>query len=473
MIVIFIINIILSFILYTFAINNQYHKGNPMKSLILSAVAAMAITTTLGADELSDLKTQLKILSERLSTLEANDKKQVEQTNTLTNELINVQNATSFGTVDMSKTEAGLGAAASKVYYSKNPLSIGGYGELNYANKIRGGDTETEVSRFVPYIGYKFSDNIILNSEIEFEHGGAEVSVEQLYIDFLVNQSFNIRVGQQVVPMGLVNLNHEPVLYNTVSRPDVETYLIPSTWHENGITAYGKSHDFNYVAGTVVALDMGLANHDGAPEDDTFGKNWIRDGRRGGNETNNVTSNLAGVARLDYTGINGLMIGASFYTGKAGTPNNGLEEGRITIADAHAQYQQDGFKIKALYTQSHLTHADSYLGTHTVGSTTVTATTHAQEAHGGYVNMEYNVLPYFTQASTRLPLFFQYENYNLASSITDGTSFGTTQSYSYGLNYFPHEQVVLKGEYKLRHNKNGVDTTDNEGIYSFGLGFIF
>jgi hypothetical protein len=32
----------------------------------------------------------------------------------------------------------------------------------------------------VPYIGYKFSDNIILNTELEFEHGGsnAEVAAE-------------------------------------------------------------------------------------------------------------------------------------------------------------------------------------------------------------------------------------------------------------------------------------------------------
>jgi hypothetical protein len=440
-----------------------------MKSLLLSAAAAMAITTALGADELSDLKTQLKILSERLSTLEANDKKQAEQTNALTNELINVQSATSFGSVDMSKTQAGLGAAASKVYYSKNPLSIGGYGELYYSDQVHEGAAESEAYRFVPYIGYKFSDSIILNSEIEIEHGGQEVSLEQLYIDFLLDPAFNLRIGHQVVPMGLLNQNHEPVLYNTVRRADVETYLIPSTWHESGITAYGKSHDFNYAAGAVVALDMGLANHDGTPEPDTFGKNWIHDGRRGGNETNNATSNLAAVARLDYTGINGLLLGASFYTGKAGPSNNGLEEGRLTIADVHAQYQQDGFKIKALYTQSHLSNADSYLGDHQG----VPAPTHAESAHGGYVNMEYNVLPYFTQTGTRLPLFFQYENYNLADSITDGTSFGTTQSYSYGLNYFPHEQVVLKGEYKLRHNKNGVNTAESEGIYSFGLGFIF
>jgi hypothetical protein len=429
----------------------------------------MAITTALSADELSDLKAQLKILSERLTVLEANDKKQGEQTNALTNELINVQNATSFGSVDMTKTEPGLGAAASKVYYSKNPLSIGGYGEMFYSHQSHAGVDETEVARFVPYIGYKFSDNIILNSEIEFEHGGAEVSIEQLYLDFLINPAFNVRVGHQVVPVGLINQNHEPVLYNTVKRPDVENYLIPSTWHETGLTVYGKTENFNYAAGAIVALDMGLANHDGTPEADSFGKNWIRDARRGGNETNNATSNLGMVARLDYTGINGLLLGASFYTGEAGASTNGQDEGRMSMADVHAQYQYEGFKIKGLYTQSHLSNADSYLGDHNG----IIADTHAQSAHGGYLNMEYNILPYFTQASTRLPIFFQYENYNLATSITDGTSYGNTQSFSYGLNYFPHEQVVLKGEYTLRHNKNGVDMAENEGIYSLGLGFIF
>jgi len=446
-----------------------------MKHLLLSTVTALAITTTLSADEVSDLKLALKTLSERLTTLEANEKKQAEQTQALADEVINTQNATSFSTVDMSKTQAGLGAAASKVYYSKNPLSIGGYGEIHYSHDKNSGLNETEVNRFVPYIGYKFSDNIILNSEIEFEHGGEEVSIEQLYLDFLLDPTFNIRLGQQVVPMGLVNLNHEPVLFNTVKRPDVEMYLIPSTWRENGLTFHGKTENFNYAIGAVVALDMGLAEHDGAVEADTYGKNWINNGRRGGYERNAQTSNLAAVARLDYTGINGLLVGASIYTGEAGPSTNNKEVGRLTLADLHAQYQNEGFKIKGLYTQAHLSHADSYLGLHTVGDTTLDFPFHPESARGGYVNLEYNVLPYFTQANGRLPIFFQYENYNLATSMANGATFGNTESFTYGLNYFPHEQVVLKGEYKVRHNKNDADAANysNEGIYSLGLGFIF
>jgi hypothetical protein len=446
-----------------------------MKNLLLSSCAALVLATNLSADEITDLKAQLKALTERIESIETSSKKQAEQTNSLTSELINVQNATSFSTVDMSKTEAGLGAAASKVYYSKNPLSIGGYGEIQFSHDKNSGNNETEVNRFVPYIGYKFSDNIILNSEVEFEHGGEEVSVEQLYVDLLLDPTFNIRIGHQVVPMGLVSLNHEPVLFNTIKRPDVETYLIPSTWHENGLTIHGKTESFNYTAGVVVALDMGLAEHDGVVEEDTYGKNWINNGRRGGYERNSQTSNLAAVARLDYTGINGLFLGASLYTGEAGPSTNDKKEGRLTLADIHAQYQNEGFKLKGLYTQAHLSHADSYLGLHTVGETSLDFPFHPESARGGYLNMEYNILPYFTQSSTRLPIFFQYENYNLATSMVNGSAFGNTESFTYGLNYFPHEQVVLKGEYKVRHNKNDADTANysNEGIYSLGLGFIF
>jgi hypothetical protein len=220
---------------------------------------------------------------------------------------------------------------------------------------------------------------------------------------------------------------------------------------------------------------MGLAEHDGAVEADTYGTNWINNGRRGGYERNAQTSNLAAVARLDYTGMNGLLVGASFYTGEAGPSTNNKEVGRLTLADLHAQYQKEGFKIKGLYTQAHLSHADLYLGLHTVGDATLDFPFHPESARGGYVNLEYNVLPYFTQANGRLPIFFQYENYNLATSMVNGSAFGNTESFTYGLNYFPHEQVVLKGEYKVRHNKNDADSANysNEGIYSLGLGFIF
>lgn len=436
-----------------------------MKNLLLSAVAAMAITTTLSADEVSDLKTQMKMLMERLETLEKSNQKQAEQTRVLTDELINVQNQTSFTTIDTDKAIQGMSPAASKVYYSKNPLSIGGYGELYYSkyqDGVGAGSTKDaygDTYRFIPYIGYKFSDNIILNSEIEFEHGN-EVAIEQLYVDFILDPIATIRVGHQLVPMGYVNLYHEPTLFNTVQRPDVEKQLIPSTWHELGLSVYGKTDSFEYQVGAFSALDMNNAST-GTPLAD---KDWIRKARVG-NESDKGMDNMAIVARLDYNGINGLQVGISGYTGKAGNAKvaGKSEEGQMNMVDIHATYQNEGFKARALYTESHLSNADSYRADM------------PESARGGYVNLEYNVLPFFAQTSQRLPLFFQYENYNLATTMANGASFGTTESYTYGLNYFPHDQVVLKAEYMLRHNENSADSTkySNEGIYSLGLGFIF
>ncbi|OHD84178.1 MAG: hypothetical protein A2Y52_08845 [Sulfuricurvum sp. RIFCSPLOWO2_02_43_6] len=401
-----------------------------MKNLLLSSCAALVLTANLSADEMSDLKAQLKALSERLESIEASNKKQAEQTQVLTEELINVQNATSFTSLDPSKDVQGLGVAASKVYYSKNPLSIGGYGELYYS---------------------KYNDSV---------GTGNEVAIEQLYVDFILDPLATVRIGHQLVPMGYVNLYHEPTLFNTVIRPDVERQLIPSTWHELGLSVYGKTDSFEYQVGAFSALDMNNAAL-GTPLAD---KDWIRKARIG-NESDKGMDNMAAVARLDYNGVNGLQIGLSGYTGKAGNAkvSGKSQEGQMNMVDIHASFQLDGFKARALYTQSHLSHADSY------------RSDMPESARGGYLNLEYNILPFFASSSDRLPLFFQYENYNLANKMANGNSFGTTTSYTYGLNYFPHDQVVLKAEYMLRHNENSADTTKyvNEGIYSLGLGFIF
>lgn len=435
-----------------------------MKRFVLSTAAVLALSSSLAADEIGELKAQLKLLQDRLNALESAGQKQTEQTQALTDELINIQSSTSFGTIDTTKDIQNLGPAASKVYYAKNPLSIGGYGELFYSrfdpNVGEGSNKESfgDTYRFIPYIGYKFSDKIILNSEIELEHGN-ELIVEQLYVDFLLDPAAAVRLGKQLVPMGYVNLYHEPTLFNTVQRPDIEKLLIPSTWHELGASVYGSLGDVDYTLGTYAGLDM-YNTATGTPK---INHEWIRKARVG-NESDKGIDNMALAARLDYNGVPGLSVGASAYGTKTGDAKiAGKGEGSLFMFDLHAVYQHEGFKARALYTETSLNNADAY------------DPLMPEKARGGYLNFEYNVLPHFVRSSTRLPLFVQYENYNLAASRADGKSFGNTESFIVGLNYFPHEQVVLKGEYLQRHNRNDVDETKHyrEGIYSFGLGFIF
>ena len=79
-----------------------------------------------------------------------------------------------------------------------------------------------------------------------------------------------------------------------------------STWHENGLEffgSFGKGYaSFDYQAMIVAGLNA-----------NGFDRNtWIASGKQGIFEEDNFTS-PGYVARLDYKGVPGLRIGASFY----------------------------------------------------------------------------------------------------------------------------------------------------------------
>ena len=78
------------------------------------------------------------------------------------------------------KGQYGLGPGASKVYGIPRGLSICGYGEANFAivtNDGSGAPNTFDLERFVLYAGYKFTDWLVFNSEIEFEHATTEDTV--------------------------------------------------------------------------------------------------------------------------------------------------------------------------------------------------------------------------------------------------------------------------------------------------------
>src|SRR5829696_6341541 len=101
----------------------------------------------------------------------------------------------------------GFGPAASKVYKVREGVSIGGYGEALYENFAdereddapSGASDRFDALRAIVYIGYKFSDKLLFNSEIEFEHGstedGGSVSLEFGYLEYRVSPTFGVRGG--------------------------------------------------------------------------------------------------------------------------------------------------------------------------------------------------------------------------------------------------------------------------------------
>ena len=450
-------------------------KTNTITKLSLALITTMSLVSTANANESSEidaLKQEIKELREMMQAFKANktesaaytelkqsikqDKEEIaelkETTQALIDETSDLKSGFNYTTVDTDESYAGMGAAASKVYYSKSPLSIGGYAKMDYyhtSNEGSDNGSNIDVYRFIPYFGYKFSDNIIMNTEIEFEHGGIKdgaagdgyVIIEFLYLDFLLDKKFNLRVGNQLMPMGLINERHEPTLFTTSQRPNTSKKLIPSTWHENGLMAYGQLSDtLSYKVGAFSALQL----QRGAGE----GNDWLRDSRLGSFRADNNAGEdigLAGVARIDYTG-NNLFIGASTYI-----------DSSLTIADIHFDYKLDAFRTYGVYTQTN--RSETVIG-------------EPEKAKGGFINLGYDVLS-LTNSKNKMPVFVQYESISAQDAVTGGTSVDSTDTVTVGLNYFPHEQVVLKADYAMSKDNSKASNVDETDTFSLSMGFIF
>jgi hypothetical protein len=134
-------------------------------------------------------------------------------------------------------------------------ISFGAYGEIKFGrfqNPGAGGQWQNgfDAARVVLSPTYAITKNIIFNAELEFEHGGiavdsddklaGSVDVEQLFVDFKINEQFNWRApGIDLIPIGYINEHHEPNQFYSVNRPELYLGLIPSTWRAPATRAYG------------------------------------------------------------------------------------------------------------------------------------------------------------------------------------------------------------------------------------------
>ena len=128
-----------------------------------------------------------------------------------------------------------------------SPTSIGGYGELAYAN-VKGDNApdQADLRRFVLFVGHRFNDQLTFQSELEVEHAIAssvdagEIEVEQAWINYRFDDALNLKAGLMLIPLGFLNENHEPPTFYGVFRNNVETRIIPTTWREGGVGVHGR-----------------------------------------------------------------------------------------------------------------------------------------------------------------------------------------------------------------------------------------
>lgn len=364
---------------------------------------------------------------------------------------------------------------AEKLISTDGNLTIGGYGEVHYNQRLSG-DTRyngtLDVHRIVMFLGYNFSEKTQFVSEVEYEYA-KELWVEQAFIQHKLNNSINFQAGLMLIPMGIVNLYHEPVTFNGVERPVIDNKIAPSTWREVGV-------GFN---GTIVPLTLkyqvmmvnGPVSYDGAAGL-MSGSKGIREGRQKGSKSYMSSPNFAG--RVEYFGVSGLNLGLSGYFGPSqsklydklsNTNAAGLAKADssvvgIAMIGLDGRYQKRGLEARAQFYYAGLSNTEAY----NVFTGKSGAKNDLGSAMSGYyAEVGYNVLQ-GVSATTGLVPFVRYMAYDTHTSVA-----GIVKKAAYseqiltgGLTCRINKGVVLKADVDIA--KTGVatqwTTTLNAGI---------
>lgn len=390
-------------------------------------------------------------------------------------------------------------------------LSVGGYGEVamsrnfysDHVSRYSLADEHKndpshgrfDIPHAVIYLGYDFGKGWTMGTEIEFEHGGVgmayekedeeggeweqevekggEVELEQFWIQKSFGRWANIKAGHIVVPVGLNNAYHEPLNFFTVYRPEGENTVLPSTWHQTGISFWGKTKGWRYELQFLAGLNS----------DNFTNTGWINKGP--GTPTEGEIATKYGTAlRIDNYCIKGLRIGLSGYYGHAignSYPNNkdGAEskyKGVVAIGAIDFTYNNYNWIVRGQADYGYLSDAKQlkYFTNRLNGlspfhhSAFVSKNAFAYGIEAGY-NV-FSQIEKLRQDNQKLYLFGRYEHYNPYASKTKNTSYDYTnvQRMAVGINYYPVKQIVVKAEYSHRFLKSQYN---NEPAINIGVAY--
>lgn len=415
---------------------------------------------------------------------------------------------TSKGNADITAESA---SETVKTEKKKSRFTIGGYGEAVYSrnfysdNYLRYDSPQDykddkhgrfDLPHVVLMLGYDFGKGWSMGMEIEFEHGGTEsaveieeheggeyeteverggeVALEQFWIQKSFCPELNIKLGHMVIPVGATNAHHLPTEFFGVYRPEGENTIMPCTWHETGLSIWGRAGDWRYEAMLLPGLDSDRFND----------KEWIKGGAGSPYEFK-IANAMAGAVRVDNYSVKGLRLSVSGYAGN--TFSNTLKKatnaiydnvkGTVLIGSFDFHYNDHNWVARGNFDYGHLSDAALITRYNQSFSNDSPAKKRpvATSAISTGVEVGYDLFGWLgkkqQEKGRKFYLFGRYEYYDsmykTEDAVTDYEEYGR-QRIAFGVNYYPMKDIVLKGEYSLGILKSKFN---NEPAVSLGVAY--
>ena len=376
-------------------------------------------------------------------------------------------------------------------------LSIGAYGEVKFGamqNPAANGQWQNgfDAHRLVLLPTYAITPNIIFNAEIEFEHGGiafdaddkfhGTAEVEQIWVDFKIVDAFNWRSpGIDLVPLGYINLHHEPTQFYSVNRPELARGLIPSTFIAPATSAYGRIADgLKYQIQVSTSIEDFGDEFDKRTDANTVppfpngyaagitGLGALNDLRPVKGDFRQLSNDIAVTGRLDYAPP--LLPGFAGSTAVYFTPNttsrgaysdigNPLGRSSLTIFDTEFRYRfpNAGFETRAEYVRLAFGNPENLRANNDTDPTNNVG----KNLYGYSGEIAYHFpLGSFLSSDWEAVPFYRYTYQNLQTNGFAGTDLnaptgaGQQWFHTAGVAIFPAPQIVLKATYQRVHNRD-------------------
>lgn len=396
-------------------------------------------------------------------------------------------------------------------YRSKDALKLGAYGEVRFGSQDtdRGSKNGFDATRIVLLGTYAFTDDILFNTEIEFEHGGiakdeddkldGAVEVEQVFVDFKFNDYINWRApGVDIVPVGYIGLFHEPTQFYSTERPELYQGLIPATWFEGASSVYGQvTEGLTYQFQVSTGLeDAGTTAPDGdgdVPEEGyeagISGTEALGLSRASISDRKQLGNNLGYALRVAYSplAIPGLAGSSSVYYTPNTTPRGGfgtnadgtsfrLGKSDLTMLDTELRYRmpKTGLELRGEYVQTFFGNTQNLRAnndtdpTNNVGDSmygySIESAYHLDVS--SYVRNGWELVPFYRFTEERL------QTGGFAGRDDDSpTGAGKQQFHTAGVALFPTPKLVLKVDY--RWAVDSAPNSPNSDHFFGAVGYLF
>lgn len=268
-----------------------------------------------------------------------------------------------------SKAQGGDLAGAGNLLRTDR-ITIGGYGDAQFRGegvneKTEGGARPTfAMPRVVVGLAAVLSEkqNIVFNSELEYEFAGDEVEVEQAFVEWKARPEFALRGGVFVPALGRFNVYHDSNLNLTTIRPLLNQFIVPTAYSDAGIGIRGRfrlprkmklSYELDVVNGMRAGVEEGEESGAAGPFSRLTGQAEAAEIHGLAFEDNN--RDKAVVGRVGLSPFKGFEFGFSGYRGRVTDDDDPRITATMLFFDA--SYRRGGLVLNGEYGRSRLTGA--------------------------------------------------------------------------------------------------------------------